>query len=253
MIRRSSTPGLTAALATIVVLLAACSSDGDTDPSAGDDTPTSAPTQKSPTEPAPSPTGWTPLPLDGNDGTLAPGRYGMTANGYPDMPHAVVEAPKGFSNFGGWTLFDEGLDEDAGEFAGMGYWTISQVFRDPCVVDFVEVGNSLQEVAEALQEQERSLVTAPVPVTIDGYQGVYLELQMPNDIDLGECGQYDVWLSDPSGGRNMQAPGQLDRNWILDVEGDVVVLQVTASPGVPKAAREQLTGMVESVDFIARD
>jgi hypothetical protein len=254
MIRRSSTPGLTAALATIVVLLAACSEDPGPRASVGDDSPTPAPTESSPTQPAPSPTGWTPLITeDSGEGILPAGRYGMTANGYPDMPYAVVEVPQGFSNFDGWTLFKEGLDEEAGAFTGMGYWTISGVFPDPCGNDFVEVGNSVAEVAGALQAQERSLVTEPVPVTIDGYQGLYLELQMPKDIDLGECGQYDVWSSDPGGGRYMEAPGQLDRNWILDVEGDVVVLQITASPGVPRAAREQLTGMVESVDFIAWD
>jgi hypothetical protein len=253
MIRRSSTPGRTAALAMIAVLITACSEDPGPRASVGDDSPTPSPTESSPTQLAPSPTGWTPLVTeDSGDGILPAGRYGMTANGSA-RPYAVVEVPEGFSNFGGWTLFKEGLDEEAGEFTGMGYWTISDVFPDPCGPDVVEVGNGVEEVAGALQEQEQSLVTEPVPVTIDGYQGLYLELQMPNDIDLGECGQYDVWSSDPGGGRYMEVPGQLDRNWILDVEGDVVVLQITASPGVPKVAREQLTGMVESVDFIARN
>lgn len=256
MIRRCSTPGLTAALATSVVLLVACGSDSDTGPSAADDTTTtttSAPTREPPTETAPDPDGWTPLPVHGDDGILPPGRYGMTANGYPDRPYAVVEVLGAFSNFDGWTLFKEGFDEDAGTFTGLGYWTISGVYSDPCGVELVEVGNSVEEVAGALQEQERSLVTAPVPVSIDGYQGLYLELQMPTDEDLAECGQYDVWSSDPSGARHLEVPGQLDRNWILEVGGDVVVLQVTASPDVPAAAREQLTGMIESVDFVARD
>ena len=260
MIRHRSTQALTATLATIAALLTACSDDSGDRASTGEDSPSSSPTQQSPTqespseptqsEPVPSPTGWTPLSLDSDDAILPAGRYGMTANGYPDMPYAVVEVPQGFSNLDGWTLFKEGLDEEAGEFIGMGYWTISKVFLDPCGVDSVEVDNSVEEVAGALQDQKRSHVTAPVPVTIDGYQGLYLELQMPEDIDLDECGYYDVWDSDPGGGRSMQLPGQLDRNWILDVEGDVMVLQITASPGVPKPARAQLTGMVESVDFV---
>ena len=248
MIRRSSTPVSVAALATIAALLTACTDDASDQASTDADTPTSSAT---PSETSQSPTGWTPLPLEGDEEISLPGRHGMTANGLPGLPYAVVEVPEGFSNFGGWTLFKEGLDEDAGEFTGMGYWTISGVFRDPCAADFDEVGNSVEEVAEALQQQQRSRVTAPEPVSIDGYQGLYLELRMPNDTDLGQCGQYDVWVSDPGGGRYMEVRGQLDRNWILDVDGDVVVLQITASPGVPEPARDQLTGMVESVDFIA--
>ena len=260
MIRGSTTPGLVGALATIAALLTACSDDPSDQASTGEDSPSSSPTQQSPTqespsettqsEPVPSPTGWTPLSLTSDDATLPSGRHGMTANGYPDMPYAVIEVPQGFTNLDGWTLFKEGLDEEAGEFTGMGYWTISRVFLDPCANDSVEVDNSVEDVAGALQDQKRSHVTAPVPVTIDGYKGLYLELQMPEDIDLAKCEYYDVWNSDPGGGRYMEVPGQLDRNWILDVEGDVVVLQITASPGVPKPARAQLTGMVESVDFV---
>ena len=76
---------------------------------------------------------------------------------------------------------------------------------------------------------------------------------MPNDTDLGECGQYDVWVSDPSGGRYMEGAGPAGPQLDPRRRGRRRRPRITASPGVPRPARDQLTGMVESVDFIARD
>jgi hypothetical protein len=51
----------------------------------------------------------------------------------------------------------------------------------------------------------------------------------------------------------MGAPGEFDRLWMLDVEGEVVVLTVTAEADDPKSSLDQLADMVESAEFIARD
>lgn len=256
MIRHSSRPGLAAALATIAILLAACT--GDADDEAPDDprsTPTetapteTAPTEAAPTETAPSQRGWTPVPAV-TDEFLPPGRLGMTANGRPDAPWAVVEVPPRFSTIDGWVLFDE--DPKGG--GGVGYWTISEVVRDPCSgPDPMDVGSSVEELAAAFMRQRLTRVTSPVPVTVDGYRGLSLELHVPKDINFADCPTYNVWESDPAGARHMESPGDFDRLWMLDVEGDVVVLTVTADPDVPKSALDNLTRMVESVDFVARD
>ena len=50
----------------------------------------------------------------------------------------------------------------------------------------------------------------------------------------------------------MGGPGEFDRLWILGVAGDVVVLTVTADAGVPPAALDRLTGMVESAECVPR-
>ncbi len=255
MIRRSSTPPLTAALAAIVTL-AACSSDGDTGSSAGDDTKTSAPTQESPTEPAPSPTGWTPLPLDGDEGTLpdegtlAPGRYGLTVaeNVVPELPWAVVDTPEGFGHFSAWIL----AAEDPQGRRAVSYWTVHAVYRDPCESAVVEV-DTVEDAAAAFLAQPRSKVSAPTQVTLDGYQGLYLELEVPEGTDFADCPKYHPWDIDASGGLPYWQSSGLERLWILDVEGEVVILNGSEGPDILEPASEQLTDMVESVDFIARD
>ena len=108
---------------------------------------------------------------------------------------------------------------------------------------------------EALTRQRLTRMTEqPEHVTLDGYDGQYVELHAPDDIDFADCeqGYYDMWASAPDGGKYMQQPGQMDRLWILDVEGEVLVLDATAVPGATQADRDAITEIVESVDFVPR-
>jgi hypothetical protein len=248
MIRPGSKPGLIAALAAFVILITACSGDAGTTAS-GDNQAANSP----PTQPESSPSGWTPIPEE-SEGPIAAGRVGMTANGRPDAPWAVVDVPEGFVNLGGWALLNE--QQDAG-FHGLGYWTISGVDRHPCdeKLDLIDVGSTVSDLAAAFDRQRMTRTTEASPVSIGGHDGLYLELHVPEDIDFSDCGlqDYHVWVSDPGGGRHMQEPGQVDRLWVLDVEGEVVVLQATAVPGVSEADRDRLTDMVESAELVARD
>lgn len=176
----------------------------------------------------------------------------MTANGRPDAPWAVVEVPQRFSTIDGWSIFDE--DPTGG--GGIGYWTVSEVVRDPCsefgAANALDAGSTVEELAAAFKHQRLTRMTEPVPVTVDGYNGLSLELHVPKDVDFATCPAYNVWESDPAGARHMGAPGEFDRLWILDVEGEVVVLTVAADSHVPKSALERLSGMVESLEFVPR-
>ncbi len=200
-----------------------------------------------PTQQASSSLGWTPVPPDSGR-ALPPGRYGLTANGQPGMPWAVVEVREPLSSFGDFLLHDEESDH-----GGLGYWTVTGVYRDPCRTEsgLLEVGSRVEDLAAALRRQQRSRVTEPVPITLDDRSGLYLELQAPSDIDFASCG-YDVWDSTPGGGRYLQAPGQVDRIWIVDVNGDILVFHATVWAGTPKSTLEDLTHVVESVQFVPR-
>jgi hypothetical protein len=176
----------------------------------------------------------------------------MTANGRPDAPWAVVEVPANFSTLGGWSIFDE--DPKGG--GGIGYWTVSEAVINPCLgygdANAVDAGSTVEDLLAALRQQRRTRMTSPVPVTVDGYTGLSLELHVPKDVDFDECPDYNVWESDPAGARHMGGPGEFDRLWILDVEGDVVVLTVAGDADVPESALKRLAGMVESVEFVTR-
>lgn len=244
----------TAGVCSVLLATASCSGE-DTASGRGSPLPapktasvTSSPPQGSPSPATRTLSSWTPIPLSADE-SLPGGRMGMTANGRPDAPWAVVEVPKGFSTINGWVIFDE--DPKGG--GGVGYWTVSEVVRNPCGdPEPIQVGNTVDELVAAFKQQRLTRMSAPAPVTVDGYHGLSLELAVPQGIDFAACPQYNLWESDPAGARHFGGPGEFDRLWILDVAGDVVVLTVTADAGVPKTALDRLTRMVNSVEFAPR-
>ena len=60
------------------------------------------------------------------------------------------------------------------------------------------------------------------------------------------------WLGNGTGERYQQVPGQVDRLWVLDVNGQRLVVDATYSPDTTQADRDQLGQIVESLRFVAR-
>jgi hypothetical protein len=229
------------------LLLASCSDDassgGTADPSlsAGttDGTTTAAAQQ------------WT-LLSDSPDGeALAEGAYGLTANGVSNHV-AVVRAPAGYQNLGGWTFVTDQ------PFHAMGFVTAIRVPRDPCGVkgqdkyDTAEiVGRSVKDLATALVAQKGAVTSRPVPVTIDGHRGLYLTYRVADSIDVTSCAAhaFDIFSTGP-GTWWLEASRERAAIWILDVDGDRVVLAWVAVPGVPRAELREMTRMVRSAQFV---
>jgi hypothetical protein len=238
-----------------LILLAACSGEGDTR-----DTASSASGSESP-----SPEPDYVLLLD--DESVPdqvqgePGTYALTARGDGTPPLAVLDVPAGFSNFGYFALWPDGSgDADAPDvdprYQAVQYWTVHGVFPDPCDrhgADAPEAGTSVEDLAAALQDQKLTSTTKPTPVTLDGYDGLYLELSAPPDLDFADCelGYYLLWEAAPGDAQHsLESPATVERIWVLDVDGGRVVLIAGAGPRVPPAEVQALTHMVESVRFV---
>lgn len=213
-------------------LMAGCSSEPSSD--AAD-----PPTSQQPTE---SPTFFGP----GNQQLSFLADVGMEA------PDALVEIPVGFENGAlhgdvaptglGWYVVSTG----GHEFLGLS--VVTSVEGDACRApgtDAVTPGPSVEELADALEAQESTDATAPEPVTLAGYDGLYLELAGP--ADLGDCAEAPaLWDS-----RGIYGEGQVDRVWVLDVDGQRVVVDASHSQPESEAADiEQLNAMVDSLEIV---
>jgi len=98
------------------------------------------------------------------------------------------------------------------------------LFSDPCLkVDTlpdIPVGPSADDFAGALAAHPLLDATAPVDVTLGGFSGKYLDLQVPSDI--GDCaGSYYPWAP----AFYAQGPNHRWHVWSLDVDGVRVVIQ----------------------------
>ncbi|HSV41246.1 MAG TPA: hypothetical protein VLI04_20965 [Nocardioidaceae bacterium] len=184
-----------------------------------------------------------------------PGCYVITARGSARPALAALDVPAGYTNFGAGGLWPVDVSGEAAPFRGIQYWTVYGVYANPCAepIPAPAVGPSVEDLAAALTTQKLTRASTPRPVTLDGHDGLYLELTVPLDTVFDNCaeGYYKFWEGMPGDAQHTaESPGILERTWILDVDGDRVVLNVMASPGVTDAEIDELTEVVESVRFV---
>ena len=89
----------------------------------------------------------------------------------------------------------------------------------------IEVGPTADDFAKALAAHPLLDATNPVDVTLGGFSGKYLDLQLPADIS--KCDVYLPWAP----AFYAQGPSHRWHIWSLDVDGVRVVIQAGTSPG----------------------
>lgn len=231
-----STHRLACALVAGATLLTACSDSADSTDSAESTGPPSA-------RPGSSPSFTLLSEHPGYETPLPAGRYGLTVaeGANPDLPWAVVEAPAGCDHFGTWIL---DCPEQAGkEPATLAYWALHSVRPDPCVAKS-KVVDTVQDAVSALRGQRYSRVSAPSPAGLGGYDATLVELQIPKAA-FDACPEFHPWDIDPDGGLPYyQSPGTLSL-WIVDIDGDLAVIDVRDRSRLGIA-------LAESLEFVAR-
>jgi hypothetical protein len=201
-----------------------------------------------PPDPTPSPTPTaTPRLLAGE--LLDPGTYWLVGEGL----NATLTVPAGWGNLDGRGVTKG--DIGAQTFTVVMFWPFptdfEEVYADPCrwKTSIIEppVGPTVDDLANALAAQAMRGDAIPTDVTIDGYQGKLVEMSVPTDIDFADCddGFFYSWL-----GRYHQGPGQIDDVYILDLDGERLVLIAHHMPGASEADLAEQQAIVESIDFL---
>lgn len=213
----------------------------------------------------------TPAPTPGS-GVLPPGVLPLGAGphtahvmGTGSYPGYTVVVPAAWYDFGGLFVIKYPSSVPA-PVLGISVWDVGQVFRDPCHWQSTgfNPGPSVADLVTALVAQPRRNATTPADVTLAGYSGRYLELSVPADlksstwtdfdtcdVDSGGHRDYNAWLGNGMGNRHAQVPGQVDRLWVLDVNGQRLVVDATYSPDTTATDRDELQHIVESLRFVA--
>ena len=253
--------------AAIVVALFALTGCAIGQPSGGGSaTPSlAAPSVASPSM-APTPTTSTPSPkasaavLTVPDGPLAAGRYrlaqwdtgcserqpGCSPSPAHDAARVMVTVPDGWEGIVGTIWLAEkgnGAPDGAGLLVGRGAWLLT----NPCtkaehaIPPDIKVGPSVDDFANAIADHPLLDATDPADVTLAGYPGKYVDLQVPADIS--KCEVYRPW--DP--GIFAQGPSHQWHLWILDVNGLRFVVQSTDYPGTAAKHRSELEAIVDSI------
>ena len=199
--------------------------------------------------PIPSPT---PTPMALNMGTLGQLQPGTYVTAHPFLAQVTFTVPAGWEGImGGPYLVDLGK---AAESAAVSFQIFDTVYADPC--DFSNgpldplPGPSVDDLATALAGLPGLDVTAPTDITIDGYRGKQLTLTAPSDMTgctLSGEGNLLTWEL-PLGARIGMTPGEVDRVWILDVDGQRLVIDAPDKPGaLDDASKAEVQAVLDSI------
>jgi hypothetical protein len=174
-----------------------------------------------------------------------------------DYPTFTVDAPPAW--VGGAFVTNGGPTA-----LGLSVWDVGRVPRDPChwKNTFRKPGPGVDDLVGALVKQQSRHATEPTNVTLDGHRGRYLEWSVPahmvvtGDADFEGCdarsnGHTDFisWLGDGEGERYEQDAGQVDMLWVLDVDGQRLVLDATYAADSTAVDRAELKSVAESLRF----
>jgi hypothetical protein len=192
--------------------------------------------EPSPT-PTPAPTA-TPVAMPAA-GVLAPGTYAID-----DVLQSriIVTIPGGWQKntvpATVWTSNSE---------AHLGFATVDNVFVDPCasapVLRDPIVGPTVEDLGTALEGLSGIEVGPPTDVSVAGFAGKQLELTAPD----GTCGEALLWHLQP-----LDDAGPLEahaRVWIVDVNGERLVILAQDRPGATVSAIDEMQAMVDSLEI----
>jgi hypothetical protein len=198
----------------------------------------------------------TPLPLPMSDTglALAAGTYAIDD---PDVTPVkmVVTVPSGWQTVSAFlfktrgTIFDETT-------ISLSHWRVTNVYSDPCrwgtSLSDPPVGPTVDDLANALADQVGRSATEPVDITIDGYVGKKVDSTVPTNLDATECDndEYKTFSTGPFPGDYggfVYAPGQRDTFYVLDVEGERILIHALYQAGTSQTDRADLQSMVDSI------
>jgi hypothetical protein len=216
---------------------------------------TKQPSPSATAAPTPSPS---PLTLP-QSGAIQPGRYWLNPTGESDvvlLPRIALTLPAGWTAAGG-VLKNYAPDLDPGGFdpsdAGAGpalvAWQMSGTYVDPCTNHTLvrpTPGPGVDALADAFAHQPGTTAGPPTAVTVDGYSGKFVELTVTADIT--KCtDKFWIWASPDGNSRFVQGTNEMNRMYILDVEGRRFTFNARVPARTTAADRAELETVIDSI------
>jgi hypothetical protein len=173
--------------------------------------------------------------------------------GPASLPKIEITVPEGWFNFKGISV---GKGSTPPQKVFVFFWDVAQVYPTPCQWEgkpMVDPGRDVNGLASALAAQPLRNATAPTHVKLGGFEGKYLQMSVPSGVNFAHCdeGYFESWTANGWGSdRYQQRPGQVDRLWILDVDGERLVIDASTLPEATAQDRAELERVVDSIRFV---
>ena len=177
----------------------------------------------------------------------------------------AATGPDGWVGYRDWAMDGpEPVRADAPKGIGISFFPANGVFSDPCHWDWngtgqsdrgdVKVGPTVDDLVAALHANTYYSSTAPRRVTIDGYSGEEIELQMP-DGSYAHCDKDDP--RDPGGhvfvfsgpGLYTQGPANHWDVYVLDVDGARLIAVIMSYAKTPQTDLDTADAIIRTLDI----
>jgi hypothetical protein len=179
-------------------------------------------------------------------GALVAGRYRLQV---PDSP-VTVDLTIG----DGWTSGDWYIMNPPDFTHHISFWTVGNVNTDACdwngTLPDPPIGPTVDDLVSALDAQKNTDMSAPIDVEVDGHAGKQVTMQIAADFAPpgGSCDpDLTMWVG-PGGEQGRSVAANLDNPpdtvWILDVDGQRVVIVTTYDPSDAEAR-----AVMDSLEF----
>jgi hypothetical protein len=149
---------------------------------------------------------------------------------------------------------------------GLSIINVTNVVQEGCTTHAAAdppVGPTVDDMATALAALSPFVLTKPPSdVTVDGFSGKHLELTVPdlavrvigNDTAFTDCtsGELKSWIGEPLSYafHGYSHPGQVEEIWLLDVDGQRLMIAAGTSPGSSKGDIAELRSILDSIDIV---
>ena len=182
---------------------------------------------------------------EGPQGPLDPGTY-VTAS--PFLTRVTFSLPaQWFADIGGpYAVFlDPSMDPVSNDDGLVEFVIFDKIYADPCHVDRGLLnpppGPSVDDLAKALARVPGLVATTPTDVTVGGYHGK--QLTLTSHTSTATCSLWQL----PLGAANSMVPGERDRYWILDINGQRLVISAHEIPGESAAQKAEVQALLDSI------
>jgi hypothetical protein len=177
---------------------------------------------------------------------LEAGRYAIPFFGAEDAPWGEVTVPTGWAEDRLHLATGPALDP---HLRRVELLAVNRVSPDPCEGLLRPVEAEVPDIVAALTEQRTVRPSDARPVSIDGYSGQLVQFRVPSGPDIEQCGQSLTPFGFDNSWTSVFA-GWSYRVWVLDVEGDPLVILAAHGPETTPTELAALTDMVEGLRFI---
>jgi hypothetical protein len=165
-------------------------------------------------------------------------------------PSVVVTVPAGWTSFSGFALEKNYGPTEVEAGPSFTLWTITDTYINPCTDHSLtqpSPGPGVDALVHAFASLPGVTAAAPRDVTVDGYHGKAIDLTISTNLDTCPDG---FWLwGDPGGYRQAQVNGEVDRVYVLSVDGQRRTFFLRIPTRTTAVDRAELQSIVDSIDI----